>query len=739
MEGRPSVSKMAAAQRRMAEARRKRQEEKERQQSEEADQLPGAAFGYGQVMLRERQKAERREAREREEAEQRAKKLQQEQEEERQITAALDLEDQVEQMQLRIAPEVKKQVAKLFEGTGYSTLVAYPLLRAMTVHGQAWAKLTSPEVPPEDGVTVQLAVLKLPVEMPAQGLYRSFADHLAPTAVYKPGVVDMPRVRAKKDGSEPTEGKWAAIAVEMTQSIRQFLVTGQGWELPVVEAGGVKVETQAVAHIRRHRSLWIKIQKGDAGLFFKVARLLKLSYRDTVWQACRCLTACYQAHGARVRFTTIEFGTTGRREKGRQGPAVDYHEDDVQIFAVVATEEERRTAEYTLVPKSLWFEQATMEALQSTAWVVPVHFEFTWSPLKRVDPEEQAVQDARDQLLRMVPHACRTPGREDYVVQITVKMTQQEQREYLQDHHAGARLGMLIAAGLQEHLCSASGHPVGIGVVVRGDQTRLDQGIMVAVCGKEEGQEMMRAHQGGKLQLIKGVAANKLQFKVCSIKKEQKEQNEATEWTVVRRSLKVSGERISRLVQATGCSISELKRFAAVVVEELEAGPMTLPARTVEGYSIPPGEQTPGIERWAPLRREDLDDVRRRMPGAPEGRVLPLLLEIMVQAGEIVITPQPDLLSFRISIPVAGEEEGSEQEEEDEEGKGRERRRRVRMETETGRDREMQQGSAPSPSLESYTDSEREEEEMETEGNSGSNAAADARARHPPEAGARGP
>ncbi len=56
------------------------------------------------------------------------------------------------------------------------------------------------------------------------------------------------------------------------------------------------------------------------------------------------------------------------------------------------------------------------------------------------------------------------------------------------------------------------------------------------------------------------------------------------------------------------------------------------------------------VEQWAPLRREDINDVRRRLPQVPPGRVLPLLIEILVVTREATIQHQPDLLTYLIEI-----------------------------------------------------------------------------------------
>eukprot|EP00961_Rhodomonas_salina_P299270 3938791-Rhodomonas_salina.1 len=55
---------------------------------------------------------------------------------------------------------------------------------------------------------------------------------------FRPGILDMPPVRTKADGTPLAEGKYAVIHVQMTAELRTFLGTGHGWEMGIEALDG---------------------------------------------------------------------------------------------------------------------------------------------------------------------------------------------------------------------------------------------------------------------------------------------------------------------------------------------------------------------------------------------------------------------------------------------------------------------------------------------------------------------
>eukprot|EP00961_Rhodomonas_salina_P006607 89706-Rhodomonas_salina.1 len=127
------------------------------------------------------------------------------------------------------------------------------------------------------------------------------------------------------------------------------------------------------AAIRRDRDLWIRIQKVDqTALYFQLCRILRIPFREAVWQYCKCLTACYAMQGLpQARFTTVEFSPTGFKPKGRQSqgpaPGVDYYDAGVAIYIVCADNAAFNSVQGSAVEKLVWLEAPTEAALNTTA------------------------------------------------------------------------------------------------------------------------------------------------------------------------------------------------------------------------------------------------------------------------------------------------------------------------------------------------------------------------------------
>eukprot|EP00961_Rhodomonas_salina_P236858 3201511-Rhodomonas_salina.1 len=124
----------------------------------------------------------------------------------------------------------------------------------------------------------------------------------------------------------------------MTAELRDFLRTGHWWEMGMEALDGSDEMVPVTAAIRRDLELWVRIAKNDqTALYFELCRIVRIPFREAVWQYCKCLTECYAMCGLpQVRFTTVEFSPTGFKPKGQrsQGPApgVDYYDDGVAIY-----------------------------------------------------------------------------------------------------------------------------------------------------------------------------------------------------------------------------------------------------------------------------------------------------------------------------------------------------------------------------------------------------------------------
>eukprot|EP00961_Rhodomonas_salina_P092309 1242163-Rhodomonas_salina.2 len=73
---------------------------------------------------------------------------------------------------------------------------------------------------PQVGTNIELLVLRLPLELTPVNLYRAYRGHMAPGAnlQFRSGILDMPPVRTKADGTQLTEGKHVVVHVQMTMT-----------------------------------------------------------------------------------------------------------------------------------------------------------------------------------------------------------------------------------------------------------------------------------------------------------------------------------------------------------------------------------------------------------------------------------------------------------------------------------------------------------------------------------------
>eukprot|EP00961_Rhodomonas_salina_P019025 256467-Rhodomonas_salina.1 len=84
----------------------------------------------------------------------------------------------------------------------------------------------------------------------------------------------------------------------MTQELSDFLRTGHGWEMGMEALDGGDEMVPVTAAIRRDRELWVRIAKNDqTALYFELCRIVRIPFREAVWQYCKCLTACYAMRG----------------------------------------------------------------------------------------------------------------------------------------------------------------------------------------------------------------------------------------------------------------------------------------------------------------------------------------------------------------------------------------------------------------------------------------------------------
>ena len=647
---RPSVKKMEERLKMVNAARRKQEDEKEREDRQKADMTEGAAFGRGQMLRRDRLRAEAAAEADRKKAEREERDRQEEQTEQMDLQAAIELATATDT--IRVQKDQKKAVDKLLNGTAFHALATYDLLKALIALAAEWPAADTTEVVPPIGTKIRILVRRIGLDMTAAGLYRTFAGQLATGAAFRDGLVDMPVVRTKKGGGQPTEGKSAVVFAEVTHRLAEFLATGHGWEMGIPDLEDQSQMEPVTANIRHDREQWVKLAREDQiDIYFNLCRILQIPFRKAVWQACRCLTMCYQLAGQKVRFTTIEFSPTGKREGNKPPPAVDYYDQDAQKFAVCATLEERHRVDAAAVAKSVWFEEATEDGRRRTLFAVPVHFDYAQTTGKRPDPVTQATIDAIYELHQQSSPGMRGEEEEDCVVLVTAKTPPGKTQQYLMEHHDGTRLALMVANNLQQALQKQGIDPVGVGVCVMAGQVRLDIGTVLAVAGQTAAQDIIKRSKEKSLEVLKGIASTQLQFKLLS---KPKATTADDEWEVVGRSSKVQRELMTRLVRATGCKPSELRRLSCNIREAAENTPLTLPGKDKNGQLIQAGELTTELENWAPVRPEDINDIRNRMEGLPTGKMVPLLIQIMQESGEVRIDYDQTTTQYTVALPTEG-------------------------------------------------------------------------------------
>jgi len=642
---------MEAMLKRVQAAKRQRDERKEREERAAADRGEGAAFGRGQTLLQERQRLERDEASEQKRREKEEQERLAEQAEQQAMQAAIELVDASEQ--IRIESAQKSAANRLLTGTMLHRLVSFELLKSLVALAAKWPKSQTSEVLPETGTRIQLVVRRIDLDMTAAAVYKSFIGQLGPEGVaevrLRNGVVDMPAPRPKKDGSHLTEGKSAVIFAEVTPRLEHFLRTGQGWEMGLPDLADPSQLEPATAHVRREREQWVRLSRVDqTDLFFGMCRILRIPFRDAVWQACRCLTACYAMSGHTVRFTTIEFSQTGRREGNRAAPSVDFYDPEAQRFAVCATLEERRLVDTVTVAKAVWFDEPTEEGRRCSMFVVPAHFDSQQLTGNRGDPIDCAVRDARDELHRQSPPGLREEDEEDYLLLVTAKLAPGKLIQYLNEHHDGTRLALAVAHNFQQALQHQGVDPVGVGVSVLSEQIRLDVGTILALAGQQAGAALMKRAKEGTISVLTGIDAKLLQFKVLSAPRPAKSEEG---WQIVGKTTKIQRERIRGLVRSSGLSMSQLRDTAQRIRAAVVTAPLTIPGCDEAGAPIEPGDQTTPIEHWAVQRPEDVNDIRVRLVPLPRGRATPLLIQIMEESGEIRVEFDPTARQYVLTLP----------------------------------------------------------------------------------------
>eukprot|EP00961_Rhodomonas_salina_P114936 1546523-Rhodomonas_salina.1 len=147
------------------------------------------------------------------------------------MAVAIGLLDDTEQ--IVITREQLKAAHKALTNHLQHTLCGYDLLKSMVALGAKIISQGTSEVVPPVGTNIELLVLRLPLELAPVVLYRSYSGQMAPdeNLQFRPGILDMPQVRTKSDGTQLTEGKYAVIHVQVTTELRYFLRTGHGWEM----------------------------------------------------------------------------------------------------------------------------------------------------------------------------------------------------------------------------------------------------------------------------------------------------------------------------------------------------------------------------------------------------------------------------------------------------------------------------------------------------------------------------
>eukprot|EP00961_Rhodomonas_salina_P095713 1287431-Rhodomonas_salina.1 len=234
----PSFASMKALQNKIAVAKQQKKDMAEQEARRQADDEPGAAHGRGQFQ-RQKLLAQAAAVAAAEKALQKeVVEAQRMQEEEVQLVVAMELIEDMEQ--IVIEKEQMKAASHALTGHLQHTLCNYDLLKTMVALGAKIAGRGTSEVVQPVGTDIELLVLWLPLELTPVNLYRSFSGQMAPgdNLSFRPGILDMPPVRTKVDGTPLTEGKYTVIHVRMTAELRTFLRTGHGWEMGIEALDG---------------------------------------------------------------------------------------------------------------------------------------------------------------------------------------------------------------------------------------------------------------------------------------------------------------------------------------------------------------------------------------------------------------------------------------------------------------------------------------------------------------------
>eukprot|EP00961_Rhodomonas_salina_P291806 3932344-Rhodomonas_salina.1 len=128
-----------------------------------------------------------------------------------------------------------------------------------------------------------MLVLRLPLELTLVNLYQAFSGQMAPRAnlQFRSGIMDMPPVQTKADGTQLTEGKHVVIHVQMTAELHKFLKTGHGWDMGIEALDGSDEMVPATAAIRQDWELWVRIAKNDqTTLYFELCRIVCIPFRE---------------------------------------------------------------------------------------------------------------------------------------------------------------------------------------------------------------------------------------------------------------------------------------------------------------------------------------------------------------------------------------------------------------------------------------------------------------------------
>eukprot|EP00961_Rhodomonas_salina_P143196 1926754-Rhodomonas_salina.2 len=224
--------------------------------------------------------------------------------EEAQLVEAMDLIEDIEQ--IVIEKEQMKAASNVLTGHLQQTLCNYDLLKMMVALGAKIATRGTSEVVPPVGTDIELLVLQLPLELTPVNLYLSFSGQMAPgdNLSFQPGILDMPPVLTKVDGTPLTEGKYAVIHVLMTAELRTFLTTGHGWEMGIEALDWSSEMVPVTAAIKHDRDLWVR------------SPLLTASRTDSsALASAPCAFAGYESHLKRRVKSSEEKFERKEREK----------------------------------------------------------------------------------------------------------------------------------------------------------------------------------------------------------------------------------------------------------------------------------------------------------------------------------------------------------------------------------------------------------------------------------------